>query len=277
MKIMVTGGQGMLARDIVRVLGSDNELIVCDVDDFDLCDHDAVVSAITGHAPDVVINCAAYTNVDGAESNQDRCIAVNAVGAEHIARACEQGRCRLCHISTDFVFDGEKKEPYVETDMPNPVSVYGRTKYLGELAVQQYTHDYLIVRTSWLFGHGGRNFVKTIADMAVERDEIAVVDDQWGCPSYAVDVAGAIAALLKTAARGVFHACNAGACTWHAFAQQIVALTGSRARVQAIASSQLQRAARRPVYSVMDCSKLARETGLTLRPWQDALQAYMQE
>ena len=277
MKVLVTGARGMLARAVLQELESTCELTGRDVHDLDICDAGLVSREIAALRPDCIINCAAFTDVDGCESRSGEAFAVNADGVRNLAAAAAASGSMLYHISTDFVFDGTSLAPYAEQDEPNPLSVYGRSKLQGELHVQSILDRYVIVRTSWLFGRGGKNFVETIRRLARERQELRVVNDQTGCPTHAADLARAIRALMEAPAQGLYHVCNAGSCTWYDFAVKIVALTGGTARVVPTTAAELDRPAARPACSVMDCSRLARETGFRPKPWEDALREYLGE
>jgi dTDP-4-dehydrorhamnose reductase len=225
--------------------------------------------------PDVVIHAAAYTDVDGAEAHPDRAFAVNASGSRHVAQGAAEAGARLIAVSTDYVYDGAKDGPYREDDPVAPLGLYGASKLEGEREILKAKPDAVILRTAWLYGEG-KNFVETILRLARERDELRIVDDQRGSPTAVADLATVIAALLQTPCAGVYHAVNAGACSWYEFAREILRLAGIDRRVVPIRSSELVRPAKRPANSVLDCGKLA-ALGLTLRPWQDALRAYLQE
>jgi dTDP-4-dehydrorhamnose reductase len=277
MKVFITGAHGMLAHDIIRVLEGSHQLILTDLADLDICNPRQTAELLAMHGPDCVINCAAYTNVDGCETDSDNAFAVNAAGAKNLALACRQSGAKLVHISTDYVFDGAGQRPYIEDDAPNPLSVYGTSKLAGERCIQEVLDDHVIVRTEWLYGRQGKHFVGRILQLARERDVLDVVDDQTGSPTCTADLALAIEALLAIPARGIYHVTNAGSCSWYEFAQKILAVAGSPTRVLPIASERLARPARRPAYSVLDCSKFTKETGHVLRPWEQALEHYMQE
>jgi len=275
MKLLIIGSNGMLARDVIDTFRPDHELVLFDYPDIDICRADTVIPALERHRPDWVLNCAAYTDVDGAETHRDLAFAVNGDGPGILARACREQGTRLCHISTDFVFDGTKQTPYVETDQTGPLSIYGQSKLAGEEQIRRFLDEYLIVRTSWLFGHGGRNFVKTIQRLAAERPELGVVNDQFGCPTGTADLAALLTVMLEKNLRGIYHACNTGVCSWFEFAREIVALSGLKARVVPITTDGMPRPARRPAYSAMDCSKISRDCGLSIRHWREALRDYI--
>ncbi len=275
MKILIIGANGMLARDVIDALKAEHELAVCDHPDIDICRADSVMPFLDRHQPDWVLNCAAYTDVDGAETNWDMAFAVNGNGPGILARACRTQGILLCHISTDFVFDGRAQEPYCETDSVGPLSVYGQSKLAGEQQVQETFDDYLIVRTSWLFGHGGHNFVKTICRLAAERPVVQVVDDQRGSPTSTVDLAAILKVALEKNLRGIYHACNTGVCSWFEFAHEAVELAGLDGRVEPVTSEYMPRPAPRPAFSAMNCSKISRDCGLHIRHWREALRDYI--
>jgi dTDP-4-dehydrorhamnose reductase len=276
MKVFITGADGMLGHDIIRVLDGKHQLIPTTIADLDICDSHTTASMLAFHHPDCVINCAAYTNVDGCETDIDNAFAVNGEGVKNLACACRQAGAKLLHISTDYVFDGTGNRPYRENDAVNPLSIYGKSKLAGERFVQEILDDYAIIRTEWLYGRNGRHFVGRILELAGERDTLEVVDDQSGTPTGTADLALAIEALLAAPSRGIYHVTNAGSCSWYVFAKTILAIAGSRTRVLPITSERLARPARRPAYSVLDCSKFIKETGHILLPWEKALEKYMQ-
>ena len=275
MKVLITGAEGMLGHDIIRVLEGKHQLIPTTLADLDICNASQTAELLTFQAPDCVINCAAYTNVDGCETDADNAFTANAEGVKNLALACRQSGTRLLHISTDYVFDGTSQRPYVEEDAVNPLSVYGHSKLAGERFVQEILDNYTIIRTEWLYGQNGTHFVGRILQLAEERDTLDVVDDQIGTPTGTTDLALAIEALLAIPARGIYHVTNAGSCSWCVFAQKILAIAGSKTRVLPISSERLARPARRPAYSVLDWSKFIRETGHKLLPWELALKNYM--
>jgi dTDP-4-dehydrorhamnose reductase len=280
--MLVTGAGGMVARealDAAEGLGWD--VIGRTHAELDVTDRDAVRAAVASTEPDLVLNAAAYTQVDGAESEADLAARVNADGPAWLAEACAPDRVPLIQISTDYVFDGRARRPYQPEDPTNPLSVYGRTKWQGEQAVRERLPRHLIVRTSWVYAPQGRNFFRTIARLAREQPTLRVVADQRGCPTLAADLArallGAAAAAMERPDRwGTYHFCNAGETTWHGFASAIVAGLASRPDVVArsvlpIGTSEHPRPATRPAYSVLDTTSWIAAFGLTPRPWQEAL------
>jgi len=273
MRIFLTGGDGQLGRALRRILSA-HDLLAPAESEADISDP-RVASLIAEARPDVVIHAAAYTDVDGAEANPDRAFAVNALGSRHVAQGAAESGARLIAVSTDYVYDGAKQGPYREDDPVAPLGLYGASKLAGEREILKAKPDAVILRTAWLYGEG-KNFVETILRLARGRDELRIVDDQHGSPTAAADLATVIAALLQTPCAGVYHAVNAGTCSWYEFAREILRLAGIDRRVVPIRSSELVRPAKRPANSVLDCGKLA-ALGVTLRPWQDALRAYLRE
>lgn len=270
----------MLGRELVRACERAEprpEFHALDLAEVDITDREAVASVIGRLRPGVVINAAAYTNVDGCETERDLAMAVNARGPEHLARACRTHGCRLVHVSSDYVFDGTKCEPYHPDDPVNPRSVYGRSKAEGDQRVRENLADHVIVRSSWLFAAHGSNFVRTMLKLGNERSELRVVSDQIGCPTYARDLAGALLRLGAGPWRGTYHFCNAGACSWHEFASEILRLAACRTPVLPMSTRELNRPAPRPAYSVLCTDELTDQTGLRPRPWREALAACLEE
>jgi dTDP-4-dehydrorhamnose reductase len=278
-RILVIGAKGMLGRDLMGLLLSSHphdEIIGWDIEDIDIQKEEDTVFKVEKLRPHLVINLAAYTDVDGCESNEEKALAVNAEGAKHVALATLRCRAKMVYLSTDYVFDGKKKEPYLESDSPHPLSVYGHSKWKGEQYVQKLVRDILIIRTQWLYGRYGNNFVNSILRQASEKRALSIVNDQIGSPTYTADLARAISALIQFDARGIFNAANSDLCTWYTFGQAILKLSGmNKVRVIPISSKELARPAVRPSYSVLNCQKLKKETGLTLRPWSEALKEYL--
>jgi dTDP-4-dehydrorhamnose reductase len=266
----------MLGSEVVRTLSGTTDVTGVDVGDFDITDESATLAAVRAATPDAVVNCAAYTDVDGAEDNRDAAFAVNARGAGNVARAAAAVGASLLHVSTDYVFDGLKGRPYVESDAPCPLGVYGESKLAGEREVIAAGGRVLIVRTAWLYGRQGRNFVETILGLAARGGPLRVVDDQVGPPTSARDLSVIIAELIPVDATGVVHATNSGSCSWHEFACEIVALAGIQGvEVCPVRSSEFPRPAARPAYSVLALDRLVSLTGWLPRPWKDALGEYI--
>jgi len=269
----------MLGRDLMGILYSSfshDEVIGWDIEEVDIQKEDESITKIEKLRPEIVIHIAAYTDVDGCELNRGKAFAVNAEGTRHVALAASKCHAKMVYLSTDYVFDGEKKEPYLENDPPHPLNVYGDSKLKGEQYVQEWVKDSLIIRTQWLYGPFGKNFVDSILRQAREKDALSIVNDQIGSPTYTADLAKAISALIQFDARGIFHVANSDLCTWYTFGRAILKLSGvNRVRVVPISSKELARPAARPSYSVLNCKKLEKETGLTMRPWSEALKDYL--
>jgi dTDP-4-dehydrorhamnose reductase len=254
----------------------DDEILGWDIEEIDIREEEDTAVKVEKLRPDIVINIAAHTNVDGCESDEEKAFAINAEGAKHAALAALKCRAKMVYLSTDYVFDGNKREPYLETDSPHPLNVYGRSKLKGEQYVQELLKDALIIRTQWLYGKHGKNFVISILRQASEKGVLSIVNDQIGSPTYTVDLAKAIAVLIQYDARGIFHVANSDFCTWYTFGQAILKLSGmDQVRVIPISSKELGLPATRPSYSVLNCEKLKKETGLSLRSWSEALKDYL--
>lgn len=277
MRVLITGSNGQLGSELVDLYESRGDVVRgLDIPDIDITSQDSIAQAFLEFPPDVVINCAAWTAVDAAEEHEAAALAVNGIGPDLVARACAAIGAWMVQISTDYVFSGDASSPYDEDAAPNPQSAYGRTKLVGEEAVRDALPDaHYIVRTAWLYGHRGQNFVKTMLRLEGERETIDVVDDQVGQPTYARDLAAQIALLIDARLpAGNFHATNAGQVSWFGFTQEIFRLIGADpARVVAVTSEQFVRPAPRPAYSVLGHRKWE-EFGIPMmRPWQDAIAA----
>lgn len=288
MKIFITGGKGQLGSEINNMLmrkqselGSINDIyrncdiINVDIDDLDITNLKEVQKYLYIEKPDIVINSAAYTNVDGCEENCELAFKVNALGPRNLAIACEKINAKLIHISTDYVFPGNGTEPYKEYDTPRPISVYGKTKLLGEEYVKSFCSKYFIVRTAWLYGYNGKNFVKTILKSAKEKGYLEVVKDQRGNPTNAEDLAYHILKLALNEEYGIYHCTGTGECSWYDFASKIVEYSGINCEVKPIKSEKLTRAAKRPFYSSLDNMMLRCTVGDEMRQWEEALKAFM--
>ena len=259
--IFVTGAAGMLGQDVVRAAG---DAVALSRADLDVTDATAVSQELAG--ADVVVNCAAWTDVDGAEEHTEAALAVNRDGARHVAEVAK----RVLYVSSDYVFDGEKRAPYVESDPTAPLQAYGRSKLAGEVATADANPRHFIVRSSWLFGAGGKNFVGTMLRLGRERDELRVVDDQVGCPTYTGHLAKAIVRLVRTEEYGIHHLAGGGRCSWYEFAREIFDRAGVDCRVAPCTTAEYPLPARRPAWSV-----LGSERGHSLPRWQEGLEAYL--
>ncbi len=272
MRILITGAQGQLGHALQQAL-SGEDLILKDLPEFDLTQSHSE-SKIVAARPSVILHVGAYTNVDGAEREPDRALAVNVHGTTFVARAATALNARLIYISTDYVFDGAQTTPYCEEDIPHPLNVYGQSKRAGEIAALTGCPNTLVVRTAWLYGHAGNNFVKTIMRLAGEKPFLEVVGDQRGCPTNADDLALALKNLLVSDLRGICHVTNTGDCTWHEFAEAIVSLMELSTPVRPITTAQAGRLARRPAYSVLAQGRLG-TMGPLLPDWKESLARFM--
>ncbi|PYE50590.1 dTDP-4-dehydrorhamnose reductase [Paenibacillus barcinonensis] len=283
-RIMVTGAAGQLGYDVVNMLeAAGHDVLGCDRDQMDITDQRQCLKQVEEYQPDIIIHCAAYTAVDQAESDVDTAFTINAAGTRNMTVAAEKVKAKLVYISTDYVFDGTSATPYQEHDATNPQSVYGKSKLAGELLVQSLSTRWFILRTSWVFGSHGRNFVSTMLELLEKRPELQVVHDQKGSPTYTVDLARLISELALTEQYGIYHVSNAGSCTWFEFAQAIAEeanrqrVIETSARILPCTTAQFPRPAPRPAYSVMDHQGI-RINGLRpMRHWREALIAYLKE
>ncbi|MDQ0901572.1 MULTISPECIES: dTDP-4-dehydrorhamnose reductase [unclassified Paenibacillus] len=275
MKILITGAVGQLGSTLVSFLTAAHEVVPLSRAELDITIPNKVKETILIHRPDVIIHTAAYTDVDLSEKHADTAFQINAFGTRNIAEAAELVGAKLVHISSDYVFDGMKKEPYIESDCPSPINIYGSTKLLGEKFVELYCSKHFIVRTAWLYGMGQRSFVNTICKLARSQNEISVVTDCYGSPTYVVDLAAFITELLSKESYGIYHVVNEGVCSRFELAQAIVQEMGfDHVQVLPILSHQFEQSALRPANSALDCAAI-RMNGLTpLRDWRSALQAF---
>lgn len=277
-KILVTGANGQLGQELVRLPErSDLEIIGLARAELDITDLAQCRNVMHSHKPDAVIHCAAYTKVDQAESEPDEAYRVNAYGARNAAVAAEEISAKFVYISTDYVFNGRANRPYCEYDRTDPQSVYGKSKLAGEQLVQSLSSRYFIVRTSWVYGKYGSNFVKTMLKLAEERDHVKVVHDQIGTPTYTFDLANFLLQLIQTDYYGIYHASNAGACSWYEFARAIFEERRLDVRVEPCTTDEYPRPAPRPAYSVMDHGAIRAQGLQPFRPWRDALRSYLNQ
>ncbi len=274
MRLLITGAAGMLGLDVAAAGRADHEVTAAPRAELDITDLDALTASVSRARPDVVINCAAYTNVDLAERSIEAACAVNGDGAGNVARAAAAAGAWTIHVSSDYVFDGTKSEPYLESDPVAPASAYGRSKLAGEQAVVRAAPDaHTIVRSSWLFGPGGPCFPATIRRLASERDELSVVDDQRGCPTFTGHLARALVSLTAQRPLGVVHVAGSGECTWFEFAREIVARSGESCEVKPTTTAEMARPAPRPAYSVLGTERAA--DAPSLPHWRQGLAEYM--
>ena len=274
MKIFLTGANGQLGRELQkRLQGTD--FLATDMQELDITDEAAVSAMIGQYRPDAVIHGAAWTQVDAAEEKVDLAFKVNAIGSQNIALACRECGAAMVYISTDYVFDGQLGRAYVETDATNPLSIYGKSKYAGEVLARQANDRLFVLRTAWLYGDGP-NFVRTMLKLGQEREELQVVDDQYGCPTSTVDLAEAALRIIRTKRYGTYHAVNSGVTTWYGFAKKIFELAGNtKVKVTPVTTEQFVRPAPRPAYSPMDTRLLRLALGWSPRPWEEALAEYL--
>ncbi|MGE5422976.1 MAG: dTDP-4-dehydrorhamnose reductase [Ignavibacteriales bacterium] len=276
MKILITGAKGMLGYALQKVLAEGHQIICSDIDDFDITDVHSTLRWITNVQPQVVIHSAGYTNVDGCENNIELAYRVNGLGARNVAAVCSELDAAMIYISSDYVFDGRKSEPYREYDQVNPLSIYGKSKLLGETLVKEMLNRHYIIRTSWLFGPNGKNFVTSMLQLSREMKNIKVVNDQVGSPTYTFDLAQAVKILLTGPYYGTYHITNSDYCSWYDFAQEIFRLAGINNQVFPTTTEQLNRPAPRPAYSVLDNYLWKNEGFQILRSYKEALREYME-
>jgi dTDP-4-dehydrorhamnose reductase len=282
MVVLVTGSGGQLGQSIQFIAKNylDIEFVFCDSSTFDITNSNNVEQVFKHYKPNYCINAAAYTAVDKAESEPEKAHLINVVGAKNLAETCKENNTILLHISTDFVFDGNKKTPYTEEDTTHPTGIYGQTKLDGEKAIQTTFDNYYIIRTSWVYSQFGANFMKTMLRLASERDTISVVNDQIGTPTNAIDLAECILKIVVTDNRqpttdnfGIYHFSNEGQCSWYDFAKEIFNQNNINVNLQSIPTSAYPTPAMRPSYSVLDKSKIKRGFGIEINNWQESLKS----
>ena len=277
MRILVTGVKGQLGHDVMNELAKRGHTgIGVDVEEMDITDAKKVNEVIRASEVEAVIHCAAYTAVDAAEDQVELCRKINAEGTENIAKVCKELDIKMMYISTDYVFDGEGTRPWEPDDERHPLNVYGLTKYEGELAVEKYLDKFFTIRIAWVFGVNGKNFIKTMLKLSETHDELNVVDDQIGSPTYTYDLAVLLVDMIETEKYGRYHSTNEGRCSWYEFACEIFRQAGRDVKVNPVSSDEFPTKAKRPHNSRMDKSKLT-ENGFTPLPaWQDALKRYLE-
>ena len=278
MKVLVTGYNGQLGFDVVKELKTrDIECLGVDIDDFDITDEEKTREYIKGYNPDVVVHCSAYTAVDKAEENIEACRAVNVCGPKNIAKVCNELDCKLVYISTDYVFPGVGERFYEVGDPTGPLGQYGITKLDGEKAVLDHIDKYFIVRISWVFGLNGNNFIKTMLRVGKDREEVSVVYDQIGSPTYTADLAKVLCDMLVTEKYGIYHATNEGVCSWAEFTEEIFRLAGYNTKVKRVTTEEYGAKAPRPKNSRLSKESLVQAGFEKLPDWKDALVRYMEE
>ena len=270
MKILVTGADGMLGQDLCPILEDcGHEVIETDLPEIDITKPDVILDVLSSEKPDVVIHCAAYTNVDKAEEDIEAARLINKTGTKNVAEVCAKLDIPIVYISTDYVFDGKSNVPYLPNSPKNPINNYGLTKSEGEDEVRKLCEKYYIVRTSWLYGHHGKNFVETMLSLAI-KDELKVVDDQTGCPTWTVELSNGIAKILEeNKPYGIYHVCGSGSTTWYGFAKQIFEFSKLNVNLLPCKTDEFPRPAARPHYSVMNNDKICRDWKLALKDYLD--------
>ncbi|HRX13595.1 MAG TPA: dTDP-4-dehydrorhamnose reductase [Eubacteriales bacterium] len=290
MKILIVGCYGQLGRELTEILTGDfadigkiddryfgAQITGADIDTLDVTNEFSLNNYFENLRPDIVFNCSAYTNVDKAEEDEKTAYAVNATGCLNLAKACSSCGAKLVSVSTDYVFDGEKTTPYVETDTPNPQTVYGSTKLQGEIFIAQNLKEHFIVRTAWLYGKQGKNFVRTMLRLGKERDSVTVVNDQYGCPTYANDLAYHMLKIALTEHYGIYHCVNNGVCSWYDFAKEIMYKAKLDCVVKPITSEEYGAKVKRPRFSALENDRLRKTVGDQMRKWDEALDSFLKE
>lgn len=276
-KVLITGAGGMLATALEQILRPGFDVIALTKKQLDITKKHLVIKTINNIKPDVLINAAAYTAVDKCEEEQETAKLVNGIAVGYLASVVQDIGSKLIHISTDYIFDGEKDGPYTEDDKPNPISAYGLSKLIGEQELIKHTRNYIVIRTQWLFGENGKNFVNTILELARKNSELKVVDDQYGSPTYTKDLAFVIKWFIEHQMINsrIFNFSNDGIVSWFGFAREIIKLAGLKTKVIPVDSSAFPRPAKRPHNCALDKTAIKKLTNLDIRPWYDALYEYM--
>ena len=275
MKIMIIGSEGMLGHDLVDVLSAEHTVSTTTIDTLDITNINKTIKTVKENNPDVLIHAAAFTDVDGSEANPDVAYKVNAIGTRNVAVACQEADCAMVYICTDYVFDGTNTTPYYEYDQTKPLGVYGKTKHLGEVYLRDNLNKFYIVRTAWLYGYHGPNFVTTMLNLAKTTDKISVVNDQVGSPTYTVDLANAIAKLIKKPSYGIYHITNSDQCSWYDFAKEIFKLAKVEVDLKPVSTEEFPRPAPRPKFSVLENYNWKMEGYPKIRSYKEALHDYM--
>ncbi len=275
MRIVITGGDGLIGKNIAPYLTRHHECFSLTASEWDVTDEEAGRRVIRELNPDLVINLAAITDVDLCEDEIELAERVNVYGAECVARLCAEYGIGLVHFSTDYVFNGKKGSPYTEDDTPEPLSVYGRTKLESEKKVRNFHPSPLIIRTQWVYGDGGKNFITKVLDAAKKKDRIEVVNDQFGSPTYAADLAEPLELLFELKKSGIYHVANSGICSWYDLAKEVFRIKKISVDLVPVSSEEIKRRAKRPPFSALSTEKLKKDTGFSLRPWKEALEEYL--
>lgn len=279
MRFLITGASGMLGSVFCRQLKDKNEIYGIDIrpgfTEIDITEKQALWNFVKKVQPQVIVHTAAYTDVDGCELDPDKAYKINADGTKNLAEACNDTGALMIYISTDYVFDGRKDKPYTEIDKPNPINVYGKSKLQGEKYVRNLCKNFLIIRSSGLFGKDGRNFVDTILKIARSKEDLKVVDDQHTCPTYVNDLTMAVISLVDLKKEGIYHVVNNGACSWYEFAIEVLKISRIKKEITPIKTEESDRAAKRPKMSMLCCDKYVEATGEPVRHWKDALEEYL--
>jgi len=276
MKVLVTGSAGMLAKDLIPLLSERGyEVLAPPEDKLDITSLKVVKDVVDKLAPQLIINCAAYTNVDGAEEQEHQALVVNGLGVQNLCLLCQEHDIPLVHFSTDYVFDGTKPSPYAIYDRTNPINAYGRSKLLGEKYILWLLGKFYLIRTSWLFGLQGKNFIETMFELGQKQKQVSVVTDQRGCPTWTRHLAEATIALMETGRYGIYHVTNSEPTTWFDFTREIFRLSGIETAVMPVTSEQYPRPAKRPANSVLDHFPIKEVTGRDMPSWKEALKEYL--
>lgn len=288
MKILITGSKGQLGNELQDIIKTgkaeigkvsesikNSKVFALDVEELDITNLGQVKNVLNEIKPDVVINCAAATNVDGCETNKDLAFKINAIGARNLSLVCEEIGAKIVQVSTDYVFSGKGETPLTEYDLTAPYSVYGKTKLKGEEYVREFSSKYYIVRTAWLYGYVGKNFVYTMMNLGEQKDSLNVVNDQKGNPTHANDLAYHILKIIETEEYGIYHCTGNGECTWYDFAKLIMELSGRKCTVNPCTSEEFKTPAKRPEYSSLDNMMLRCTIGDEMRDWKEALKSFI--
>lgn len=280
MKILVTGAKGMLGTDLVRIL-EENEykVFATDIEELDITQFDSLEKKVSNISPNVIINCAAFTDVDKAEEELDKAFLINGIGVQNLALVCKDLDIDLCHISTDYIFDGTKEGPYMPGDSPNPINTYGKSKLAGEKYIQEILNKFYIIRTSWLYGKYGKNFVYTVLNLAKKQRELKIVNDQVGSPTWTITLSQVIAKLIQTQKYGIYHVTDKteNGITWYEFAKEILRLYKINTEVIPIKTENFPRPANRPKNSVLDLTLINSVLNESLPPFEESLKAFLSQ